>query len=154
MALHQTTGRLAPTSRVLQFIHQASTENYPSGFFVKNPVSRILAENPPGYFLRNTEHIAMLSERQGARFVPLTFKINPSIIDPSSHSEIRASVADQNEKLVQLAENRGLRYFDFARAFPDDPALYADSVHVNEAGARLKAERIGDFLIENRLIPR
>jgi len=54
---------------------------------------------------------------------------------------------------MEIARDRGVNLFDLAEAFPKDEKYYTDGLHMNEEGAGLKARLIGEYLIENNLIP-
>lgn len=153
MALHMTMGRLRGTSRYFQFRYQYENNRFPSGIFEKISIPELFAKNPPDYFLQNLHNLVLLCRAYGIRPAVLTFKVTPEVEDHYSHPQFAAGILEQNERLKRLCPQWGVPLCDFAALYPDDAKYYADSIHVNERGARLKAEIISEFLIRQGLVP-
>ena len=54
----------------------------------------------------------------------------------------------------EVAEETGVAFFDLAAEMPATPAYLADSVHVTEAGAVVKARLIGEAIAAAGFIDR
>lgn len=150
--LLMTMGRPARTWRFVPYSVQYSRGDYPSGLFKRVPVSEILAENKPVYFRQNMEDLILLARQQGIQPILMTFKVNPNMDNVVTHEPMLQAIAEHNGIIEDLARTHGVPLFDFAGAFPDDADLYHDPVHMNERGARRKAELIAGFLIDEGLV--
>jgi len=58
---------------------------------------------------------------------------------PFRYADLRRDVDVNNRALQRYAESRGLPFIDVAGAFPPDPDLFYDAVHLNADGTRLHA---------------
>ena len=58
---------------------------------------------------------------------------------PLRYSDIRRLADFQNRFFRNYAAARGIGFADVASAVPDDPDLFADGIHMTEAGDRLRA---------------
>lgn len=155
-ALEQTFVRHAPHFRGFEFMRQVRQGDYPSGIFRKTGVPEMLERNPPIYFQRNLEHLVVLAKHHGVQPVLATFAsvAMPLGGDASSTPEIRAGIEEMNDVVRRVGSELEVPVFEFAERFPEDPRLFVGGVHVNEKGARLKAELFADFLVETALLPR
>ncbi|HTS49562.1 MAG TPA: hypothetical protein VMH05_16530 [Bryobacteraceae bacterium] len=62
-----------------------------------------------------------------------------TILWPLRYSDIRRLAIFHNRVLQRYAASRGLAFLDVAKQIPEDPNLFADAIHMTEAGDRLKA---------------
>jgi hypothetical protein len=76
------------------FYRQRHAGGYPDGIFREVSAKRMLAANPPVYFLRNLENIAILARAHGAQPVFATFAVSDAFDLPRVTSpEYRAAYA-------------------------------------------------------------
>ncbi len=139
----------------MEFHKQNVEKTYPSGIFREVTAEQMLAANPPVYFRRNIENLALVAKHRGVHTVLATFAYSPAftelplVTSPAS----RAALAEMNETLKSIAREMDVHLFDFAALFPADKRYYTDGVHVNVEGVKLKARLFADYLSNNRLIP-
>jgi hypothetical protein len=67
---------------------------------------------------------------------------------PFSYAHIRRYADFQNRAFRKYAKVHGLPFNDLAAAFPQDPRLFLDAVHMTQAGIKLKA-----WLVFQELVP-
>jgi lysophospholipase L1-like esterase len=128
---------------------------YPEGIFNEVSAIDILETNKPDYFERNIQSIVAIAKTHGIEVVLSSFAYSPLFTDQPkvSSSEYIAAYEENNRLLAAVATNTDQHFFDFASKFPTGKRWYTDGRHVNEAGARLKAELFGNFLIGAQLLP-
>jgi hypothetical protein len=80
---------------------------------------------------------------------------------PLRYSDIRRLADFQNRFFRNYAAARGIGFADVASAVPDDPDLFADGIHMTEAGDRLRAwiffqyfVRLLRSLLDSQQLPR
>ncbi len=140
------------------FGHRYMTEQdrgiYPSQFFVQTPPRKILARNPPTYFRRNIEHMMLIARHRNIQPVLATFAYFERDVggDALSTPLMRSAMDEMNEVIREIGREYDVPVFDFATLFPQDPNLFVGSVHVNRAGAQLKAELFAKYLIDSKRI--
>ena len=115
----------------------------------------MLDANPPVWFRRNLENLVALARSRGIGVTLATFAHCPAFVaNPvTAAPEYVRALAEHNDVLRALAAELDLPLFDFAAAFPNEPRLYADGIHVNEFGALRKAQLFAAFLVERGLVP-
>ena len=128
---------------------------YPEGVFREASASVILDRNKAEYFSRNIRNIVAIAKDRGITAVLSSFAYSPLFTDQPkvSSKEYMAAFGENNHLLESIAQEMDQHFFDFASKFPTEKRWYTDGRHVNEAGARLKAELFGDFLIDAQLLP-
>lgn len=57
---------------------------------------------------------------------------------PATYAHMRQTADFQNRVFASYAERYGLPFFDIAGAFPRDPALFGDPIHLKQPGLRLQ----------------
>lgn len=72
--------------------------------------------------------------------------------DALSTPLMRSAMDEMNEVIREIGREYDVPVFDFATLFPQDPNLFVGSVHVNRAGAQLKAELFAKYLIDSKRI--
>jgi lysophospholipase L1-like esterase len=87
--------------------------------------------------------------------MPLSAKRHPFIYKqlnaaywPLRYADIRRLADFQNRVLSRYASARKVPFLDVASALPQDPSLFDDAIHMNEAGDRIKA-----WIIFQQLVP-
>jgi lysophospholipase L1-like esterase len=127
---------------------------YPEGIFEDVSAREMLDRNPPIYFRRNIENIVEIARMRGARTLLATFAYSSAFSDEPrvASDEYRFALDQANELLRDIANERKVALFDFARAFPQEPEYYTDGRHVNEKGAHLKAQLFAQHLVESGLL--
>jgi lysophospholipase L1-like esterase len=152
--LDSTLVNFAGTSYAWKFIRQYHAERYPSGIFSKISLRKMLEANPPIYFERNLTHLLLTAQHWGVQPVLATFAYSKSLEgDAMNSEEFAAGMEEVNQIIVKLGRELEAPVFDFASAFPDDPALFFGAVHVNHQGVREKARLFARYLIEGGLLP-
>lgn len=58
---------------------------------------------------------------------------------PATYAHMRKTADFQNRVFASYAKRYGLPFFDVASAFPRDPALFGDAIHLRQEGLRLQA---------------
>lgn len=117
---------------------------YPTGEMLADPADAILARNPPVYFERNLEDLAVLARRDGTDVLFLT---TPSCAARVAKSERAARIfedglAEMDAALRRIAERTGASVHELAAAMPRDPKLYLDEMHQTAEGAHLLAKSV------------
>jgi lysophospholipase L1-like esterase len=152
--LFRNFSRTAKTNHYPIYMGQRSRGIYPSGPFAEVSVEQMLAANPPVYFRRNLESLALLARGRGIQPVFLTFAHSQDVKDPVLNTpEIARGLAEQNQMILELGAALGVPVFDLARAMPSKPRLFFGAVHFTAAGNRRRAELISDFLEQQGLLP-
>jgi lysophospholipase L1-like esterase len=135
------------TALTAEFVTQLGHDSYPSGIFSTLDLDAVLDANPPRYFERNTRNLIHTARGNGIVPVFHTFRLCEAKQDIFSHPIFRRGVREHNAVLRQVCRELGAPLFDFEAAFPDDPALYADGIHHNAAGAARRAEIVAEHLV-------
>ena len=156
---HSSIDRLlnAPpaTYYAAEFYNQKVKHTYPEGIFNTVSAKEMLAANRPKYFRRNIEHILLIANYRKIRTVLATFAYSPLFEDKSTvaSEEYITAYAEMNDTIKSVAGEMGANLFDFASVFTTDKRYYTDGIHVNEDGARLKADLFAKYIIDSNLIP-
>lgn len=137
------------------FNKQKTSGIYPEGIFEEVGAVDILDTNRADYFERNIQSIVAIATSRGIEVVLSSFATSPLFTDQPkvSSDEYISAYAENNRLLKAIANDKNQHFFDFSAEFPTEKRWYTDGRHVNEDGARLKAELFGDFLIEAQLLP-
>ena len=106
----------------------------------------LLDKNPPVYFKRNLRNMAAVSKANGADIVFSTWAYSPDFDDYASTGHYIRGFTENNLAVKALGDEIGVTVFDFAGIMPTDKEYWADGRHVNEKGARKKAELFAEFL--------
>jgi lysophospholipase L1-like esterase len=122
--------------------------SYPSGELAQASTTEILRSNPPLWFERNLEDLAVLAARHGSEVLFLTTPCCPERIARSELAarDFRAGIEEMNAALRGVCARSGAGLFDLAGALPCEPALYFDEVHHTAAGARRLAELLAQHV--------
>lgn len=105
-------------------------------------VPDLLALNPPTAYRRNLTSLVGVARAHGIRPVFVTFAGHPQPGDAGLAQGIR----EHNAVMSALATEMGVHTIDLATVFPADAALFADDIHLLDAGNAAKAELIADGL--------
>lgn len=153
-ALPRVYDMYQPTFYGFTWREQALAQTYPQGVFKEVSARRMLEVNGPQYFRQNLKHIVCIANSNSV--VPLlatfpycrNFDQEPWV----TAQEFVWAYDEANAVIRDVASELHAMVFDLAEAFPPDPQYFTDGIHVNETGARLKAELFAQFVIENGLI--
>jgi len=110
-----------------------------------------LAQNPPIFAKRNFEEIVRLVRSRGAQVMFSTMASSPAIGDFVAHPAYQRGFDEHNRLTKQVGREMQAPVFDWAAVMPGDTKYWNDGQHVNEAGARLKAEQFAGFIHERFL---
>ncbi len=154
-SLDHQMARGPKTYHAEEFARQLARGSYPSGIFTEVSAADMLEANPPIYFRRNLESLAILARAHGIQTVLVTFASFPhSERDPLLASQEGAKALEALNQITRdVAREQGVHIFDFAPRFPRDAEYFVDSQHFSERGTALQTELIADYLVENHLIP-
>jgi lysophospholipase L1-like esterase len=106
----------------------------------------LLEKNPPVFFRRNLINMVAIARAHGVKVILSTWAYSPNFGDYASTSHYRRGFEENNVVVEDVAREYGVTLFDFARKMPSDKIYWADGRHVNEEGARVKAELFADFI--------
>ena len=144
--------KLASSSRRDEFLSQWRTGVYPSGIFVEASAMDMLRNNPPIYFERNLESMVALAKQHDVDMLLVTFATSPAFnLPPVSSEEYISALAQHNDITRAVAERNGTPVLDLASAFPDERAYFTDGRHMTVEGNRVRAQIVGDFIINEIL---
>lgn len=108
--------------------------------------------NPPVYFARNLESTVALARHFGVDVMLATFAWCTEIPDYVSWPVYQRALHEGNDVIRRVAERNDVPLFELSSAMNSDPALWADSRHVNAAGAKVMADLFADFIRERFLM--
>ncbi len=137
------------------FERQFATGAYPEGIFQQASAAEMLANNPPIHFERNLKTMLAAAAENQVNMLLITMVVDDDFHETSGSSRNRFYTSDEyvsalarhNDITRRLAAATGTPLFDLAAAFPDDPALFVDGLHMNEDGSQMRAQLIADFVI-------
>ena len=140
--------------RGAEFVRQKVRGEYPSGVFEEVGAFEMLETNEPTFFERNVRNMVAVAQSRDTGIVLSSFAYSPDFLaEPSVSSEEYAKAfREGNDVLTRVAATDSVPFFDFAAVFPTGPEYFADGRHVNAAGALLKAELFGRFLVDGALV--
>lgn len=151
--------RLADSNFALDFKRQVNRGTYPSGIFQDVSAEQMLADNPPVHFERNLLNTVSIAAGQEVDVILVTMAMSIDFHartqSPKSrfytHKVFTSALAQHNDITRRISESTDAALFDLAAAFPDNPALFTDGLHMNADGNRVRAQLIGDFVIRELL---
>ena len=111
----------------------------------------VLSANPPVYFERNLRSMITLAREMGSRVLLLTWAYSPLEYDVPRNSSMardymQEGIAEQNAIARALAAEYGTLFYDLAANMSIDRELWADDLHMSEAGARVMAGLLAEEL--------
>lgn len=110
-----------------------------------------LDANPPVYFEQNLETMVVLARHEGVAIMLATWAWSDQLDDYAATPHYQRGFRENNEVVLAVAEANGVPVFDFAGAMTKEAAVWSDGRHVNEEGARMKAEMFAAFIDEHFL---
>ena len=144
--------KLASSSRRDDFLNQWRTGAYPSGIFAEASAMDMLRNNPPTHFERNLESMVALAKHHNVDLLLVTFVTSTDFnLPPVASAEYIFALAQHNELTRAVAERSATPLFDLATIFPDDRSLFTDGRHMTVEGNRIRAQLLGDFVIDEFL---
>lgn len=110
--------------------------------------------NGPGAFRRNLVTLAGIARAHGVAVVMLSNTVDEG--NPYTTADFLEGMAEHNRVIREVCAEHGAQFIDLDAAYPkgaDVPAggLFADIVHNNAAGSRLKARLVADGLLAGLL---
>jgi lysophospholipase L1-like esterase len=112
-----------------------------------------LDANPPVYFARNLRCMAAVARVHGVPLMFSTWAHCPHAGDYAATAPYQRGFSEGNATVLAAAAELDVPVFDFAAVMSTNLRYWADGRHVNEEGARLKAELFAAFLHEQALVP-
>lgn len=110
-----------------------------------------LARNPPDFFEDNLLDMVAVTRAHGAEIMFSSWAHRPGTDKHPLDPVYLEGVDENNAAVRRTAEKERVAFFDFAAEMPQDESYWADERHVNEKGARRKAELFAEF-IETRFL--
>lgn len=109
----------------------------------------LLRENPPVYFRRNVRNAVMLSKKNKAQVVIMTWAYDPS----EFKTHLREAFTEHNNIIREIAVEELAALFDFEKFMPSGGEYwFEDGAHFTEKGASKAAELAAQFLHERKLL--
>ena len=151
--------RLAVSNFALDFKRQVNRETYPSGIFQDVSAEQMLAGNPPVHFERNLLNTLSIAASHEVDVVLVTMAMSIDFHARTQSAKSRfytnevftSAMTQHNDITRRIADATNTALFDLAAAFPDDPTLFTDGLHMNADGNRTRAQLIGDFILREFL---
>ena len=112
------------------------------------PVEERLRANTPLFFERNLVSMIGVAREHGVAVMLATFAWHPAFPGPPGQSDV-----EHNAVIQRVGREHDVPVFDFASAMPRDRALFTDAIHLNVAGALVKAQLFARFLSDHELVP-
>jgi lysophospholipase L1-like esterase len=120
-------------------------------FFSENPIN-ILSLNSIKYIKRNYENIIAIAKQNSIKVVLVTFASTMEHEHYASWDSYQLGFKQQNEMIKNISKKMRISMIDFEKLMPKDRKYWADGVHLNEDGSKLKAEIFVDFLINEGFV--
>jgi hypothetical protein len=137
-------------SRKLEYTDQVQLNDFVDALtqleYTQGDAVAALHENPPIYFRRNLINMIAVAQANNVKVMLATWAHSPYFDDYAATDLYQQAYQEQNDLILQLAQERQVPVFDFAAVMPQDREYWADGRHVNEAGARYKAHLFAEFL--------
>ncbi|MCD4655836.1 hypothetical protein K8T06_18095 [bacterium] len=113
----------------------------------------LLKTNPPIYFERNIRSIVAIAQANNISVMLSTWAYSPHMKCYATIPYYQWGFSQHNQILQNIAADSDLPIFDFSSVMLTESGYWADGRHVNEKGARLKAELFAEFIQKNNLVP-
>ena len=114
--------------------------------------AELLTENPPVYFERNLRSMIAVSNEHDVPIMFSTWAHSSEATDYSTTPHYEQGIREHNQVVKSVAKRHGIPLFDFAPLMPNNSRYWADGRHVNEEGAKIKADLFAAFINEQELI--
>ena len=118
----------------------------------KHEIGEILKSNPPIYFQRNLRNIIAIAKEHEIDVLFATWAYSPYFNDYASNLYYIQGFEENNRVVREVAATHDIYLLDFATIMPQEKKYWFDGRHVNEAGAKKKAELFAEFIHNNKLI--
>jgi len=106
-----------------------------------DPASNLAASDTTAY-RRNITSMVVVAKAHGVLPVLVTLALDERFARNEQQPELIVGVEQHNEVTREVAASHGAVLIDLASQFPTNANLFVDSVHLNEAGCKTKAEII------------
>lgn len=133
----------------------ASPDTAPLGHIpsISGTASEILAKNKPIYFLRNLRSMFALAREFKFDVVIATYAYTDQIPgDWVLLKHYRDGVKEHNDLIREISSHYPVYFYDHQAEFPKDASLFFDGRHVNEKGAKLKAQLFAKYIINKKIL--
>ncbi len=125
--------------------HRPAGEEYRENF----------SRSHPRYFARNLRTLVDVAQSRDIVVVLPTAAYRPDAEPQGPYRQVYEEGMKEHREVVRnVARETGAALFEFAEVMPATGQYFADSVHVNEAGAELKAKLFADFIADLGAIDR
>ena len=129
-----------------EYFSQINNNTYPQGIFKNIDGIDILNTNKPIYTERNVRNMIAVCNANGINIVLSSF-ISVPLSEETSSKLYQKAIEDNNKIMKALSFEYKTPFFDFKRVMPIDKKYWVNrGVHVNEQGAKIKAELFADFI--------
>lgn len=153
-SLEWTNWQRAETVVGDEYRSQYNNDTYPSGIFEEFSITDVLDANPPTYFERNTRNMISIAQNDDIDMMFVTYAVGQKINWANVNSPAYARGLDEHNEITrQIAEETASYLFDLAPIFPGGNKMFSDGRHMTAEGNQLRAQLIGDYIIENILRP-
>jgi len=115
---------------------------------------KVLDENPPIYFERNTRNMVAIEKSNGVLPMLVTYAYTPYFEDYVTTPHYKRAIFEHNDIYRKIAESDGVPFLDLQAVMPKDKKYFTDGRHNSALGARKKAELYAEFLTSHNLIPK
>lgn len=147
-----------PTFLADDFLEQKRSGTYPNGIFTSISARQILEANDTRYFEGNLRSMVAIARSREIEPMLMTFAYSPLYDEEDfprvASPEYQLAYEQQNAMIRRLAEETETLCFDLEAVMPDDTQYYTDGRHYTEAGNRLRAQLIGDFILASGVLDR
>ena len=140
------------------FLLQQGRGVYPQGIFTNVPALEMLRQNPPVHFESNLRSMIHIAQQNDIQVMLMTFAHSPRYsevrIAKVDSAEYQMALDEHNAIVRRVATDEAILCLDLEVLIPDEKRYFADGHHFTEAGNRLRAYLIRDYLIQaDRLNP-
>jgi hypothetical protein len=107
----------------------------------------LLRQNPPIFFEQNLINMVAVSRANKVDILLATWQHSPYFSDYAASPMYQFGFEQNNAVVQQVGAATGTPVLDFAALMPQQTDYWVDGRHLNELGARLKAEIFAEFII-------
>lgn len=148
--------KINPLSRLQHFVRAptSASATEETGFIsrIGGTALEALDANPPIYFERNLRLIATVAREFGADVLFVTWAYSDESGGRLTTPHYERGLEEMRESVKKVGRASSVPVYDFATEMPKDPKYWADPVHLNLAGARIKAKLFADYIEKSGLM--
>lgn len=135
-----------------EYTNATTYQGHPLKKNLRSDPMELLDKNPPIFFKRNLISMAAIARAHNIDVILSSWAHTPHIGDYASRPDYRRGFKEGNAIVREVADEMGVRFFDFAEHMPKDKKYWADGRHVNERGALAKARLFAAFIDKTGLL--